>query len=30
MAKDKLKDEEALNRTFENMEKMIAVLFGKD
>ena len=30
MAKDKLKDEEALNRTFENMEKMMAVLFGKD
>lgn len=27
-AKDKLKDEEALNRTFSNMEKMIEVLFG--
>lgn len=27
MAKDKLKDEDALNRTFENMEKMLEVLF---
>ena len=27
MAKDKLKDEDALNRTFENMEKMLKVLF---
>lgn len=26
-AKDKLKDEDALNRTFENMEKMLKVLF---
>lgn len=27
-AKERLKDEEALNRTFENMEKMLEVLFG--
>ena len=27
LAKDKLKDEDALNRTFENMEKMLEVLF---
>lgn len=27
MAKDKLKDEDALNRTFENMEKMLKILF---
>ena len=27
MAKDKLKDEDALNRTFENMEKMLEILF---
>lgn len=27
IAKDKLKDEQALNRTFENMEKMLKVLF---
>lgn len=26
-AKDKLKDEDALNRTFDNMEKMLKVLF---
>lgn len=26
-AKEKLKDEDALNRTFENMEKMLKVLF---
>ena len=29
IANDKLKDEEALNRTFENMEKMLEVLFSK-
>jgi hypothetical protein len=29
MAKEKLNDEEALNRTFENMEKMFEVLFAK-
>ena len=29
LAKDKLKDEESLNRTFENMEKMLKVLFSK-
>lgn len=29
LAKDKLKDEESLNRTFENMEKMLEVLFSK-
>lgn len=28
LAKEKLKDEDALNRTFTNMEKMIEVLFG--
>lgn len=28
LAKDKLKDEEALNKTFSNMEKMLEVLFG--
>ena len=28
LAKDKLKDEDSLNRTFANMEKMIEVLFG--
>ena len=28
IAKDKLKDEDSLNRTFANMEKMIEVLFG--
>lgn len=28
LAKEKLKDEDSLNRTFENMEKMIEVLFG--
>ena len=27
MAKDKLKDEDALNRTFDNMEKMLKILF---
>ena len=27
MAKDKLKDEESLNKTFDNMEKMLKVLF---
>lgn len=27
MAKDKLKDEDALNKTFDNMEKMLKVLF---
>lgn len=27
VAKDKLKDEDALNRTFDNMEKMLKVLF---
>lgn len=27
IARDKLKDEDALNRTFENMEKMLEVLF---
>ena len=27
MAKDKLKDEDALNRTFENMERMLEILF---
>ena len=27
IAKDKLKDEDALNKTFENMEKMLKVLF---
>ena len=27
LAKDKLKDEDTLNRTFENMEKMLEVLF---
>lgn len=27
LAKDKLKDEDALNRTFDNMEKMLKVLF---
>ena len=27
MAKDKLKDEETLNKTFDNMEKMLMVLF---
>lgn len=29
IAKDKLKDEEALNKTFDNMEKMLKVLFEK-
>lgn len=29
LAKEKLKDEESLNRTFENMEKMLEVLFSK-
>ena len=28
MAKDKLKDEEKLNKVFNNMEKMLEVLFG--
>lgn len=28
LAKDKLKDEQALNRTFDNMEKMLEVLFS--
>lgn len=28
LAKEKLKDEDSLNRTFANMEKMIEVLFG--
>ena len=27
MAKDRLKDEEALNKTFDNMEKMLKILF---
>lgn len=27
LAKDKLKDEDALNRTFDNMEKMLKILF---
>ena len=27
MARDKLKDEDALNRTFDNMEKMLKILF---
>ena len=27
MAQDKLKDEDALNRTFDNMEKMLKILF---
>lgn len=27
MAQDKLKDEEALNKTFDNMEKMLKILF---
>lgn len=27
IAKDKLKDEDALNRTFDNMEKMLKILF---
>ena len=27
MAKDKLKNEEALNKTFDNMEKMLKILF---
>ena len=27
IARDKLKDEDALNRTFENMEKMLKILF---
>lgn len=27
MAKDKFKDEDALNRTFDNMEKMLKILF---
>lgn len=26
-AKDKLKDEDALNKTFDNMEKMLKILF---
>lgn len=28
LAKDKLKDEDALNRTFDNMEKMLKILFS--
>ena len=27
MAKDKLKDEDALNRTFDNMQKLLKILF---
>ena len=27
IAKEKLKDEDALNRTFDNMEKMLEILF---
>ena len=27
IARDKLKDEDALNRTFDNMEKMLKILF---
>lgn len=29
IAKDKLKDEERLNKTFDNMEKMLRILFEK-